>query len=100
VFFGMIGIGLLVGWVDQTAASKLYQRDPLGFVMWWLPGLALLQVGGSLAETIGAACAGIVVANLIRRTRYVAPAIPAERLHRPRVVAGSRKPSPAFGDPQ
>lgn len=67
VFFGMMLMGVLVGWLDRMAASRLYAGDPRGFLIWWLPGIGLLQVGGSLVDAVGSASAGVVIAVLIMR---------------------------------
>lgn len=67
VFFGMLGMGVLVGWVDRAAAARLYHGNTRGFVLWWLPGLSLLQVGGSLVEAVGSAGAGLVIGLAIYR---------------------------------
>jgi hypothetical protein len=60
-------IGVLVGWLDRMAAARLYAGNPRGFLLWWLPGIGLLQVGGSLVDAVGSASAGVVIAVLIMR---------------------------------
>ena len=67
VFFGMMGLGLLIGYIDRMAARTLYSGDATSFVVWWLPGLSLLQVGGSLVEAVGSASAGLLIALFIRK---------------------------------
>jgi hypothetical protein len=49
------------------AASRLYAGDPRSFLIWWLPGIGLLQVGGSLVDAVGSASAGVVIAVLIMK---------------------------------
>jgi hypothetical protein len=66
VFLGMMGIGFLLGWIDHKAASGIYQGDAARFLVWWLPGLSLLQVGGSLVEVVGTGGAALVIALAIR----------------------------------
>lgn len=67
VFFGMILIGTLVGWIDVNAILGLRQGGWQTFTMWWLPGIALLQVQGSLVDAVSSAGASVVVALLIQR---------------------------------
>lgn len=66
VFLGMILMGITIGWVDRMAAVHLYEGDWPGFILFWLPALSLLQVGGSLVETVSGAGAGLIVAVLVR----------------------------------
>jgi hypothetical protein len=65
VFFGMLGLGVLIAWIDHRAIRDLLLGNWSGFVLWWLPGLSLLQVGGSLVEAVSGAAAGLVVALLL-----------------------------------
>ena len=67
VVIGFIVMGLLVTALDKMAAVALACNDLHGFVLWYLPGLALLQVGGSLAEATSCAVASIIVAYLANR---------------------------------
>jgi hypothetical protein len=69
LFLGMCGTGLLIGWLDRTATGRLLEGDWPGFVLWYLPGLSLLQVGGSLVEAVSGASAALVVALMINRYR-------------------------------
>ena len=85
LFLGMCGTGLLVGWLDRSATRRLNQGDWPGFVLWYLPGLSLLQIGGSLVEAVSGASAGLVVALMINRYR------PHAR-QRPAVVPANRRP--------
>lgn len=72
--FGTIGViigfaimGLLVTAFDLQAADRLAHADLQGFVLWYLPGIALLQVGGQLVEITAAAAASLVVVLLVNR---------------------------------
>jgi hypothetical protein len=62
-------MGVLIGWIDRKAIARLYSGDWPSFTLWWLPGLSLLQVGGSLLEALSGAGAGLIVAALINRFR-------------------------------
>jgi hypothetical protein len=66
VFLGMMGIGVLLGWIDRMAARGIHEGDAARFVLWWLPGLSLLQVGGSLVEAVGSGGAGLVIGLAVR----------------------------------
>src|SRR5262249_42762405 len=74
VNFGTLGIvvgflffGLVVTICDICAAERLNSGDLHGFVMWYMPGLAMLQVGGSLAEVTSSAGASVIVAFLVNK---------------------------------
>jgi hypothetical protein len=55
-------LGLFLAVADAKAARHLNRRDSHHFLLWYLPSLHLLQVGGSLAEaTAGAAAAYLLV---------------------------------------
>jgi hypothetical protein len=69
VFFGMMLIGVLVAWTDRSAIARLHDGDWAGFTVWWLPGLSLLQVQGSLVDAVSSGGAAFVVALLIQRYR-------------------------------
>ncbi len=61
VIVGMTLLGALVGFIDRAAAMQLARGDGAAFVLYWLPGLSLLQVGGSLVEAVSSAAAGLVI---------------------------------------
>lgn len=74
VNFGVTGVvigfaifGLVITVIDSLAAERLVAGDLHGFVLWYLPGLAFLQVGGSLVEVLTCAVSGFVVASLVNR---------------------------------
>jgi hypothetical protein len=69
VFFGMIFIGVVIGWIDRSAIARLHRGDWPGFTLWWLPGISLLQVQGSLVDAVSSAGASLIVAALIQRYR-------------------------------
>jgi uncharacterized membrane-anchored protein len=45
----------------------LERLDLHGFVLWYLPGIALLQVGGQLVELTASAAASLTVALVVNR---------------------------------
>jgi hypothetical protein len=65
VLFFVIG-GILIS-VDRWSALRLRQGDANGFLVWYLPGLCLLQVGGSLSEVTAAAGASWLMAFAVNR---------------------------------
>ena len=67
VVVGFIIMGVLVTAFDWQAAERLARNDLHGFVLWFLPGIALLQVGGQLVEITASAAASLVVALLVNR---------------------------------
>jgi hypothetical protein len=67
VIFGFLAMGLLVTALDTASAERLVLNDLHGFVLWFLPGISLLQVGGSLVEATASAVASLVVAFLANK---------------------------------
>jgi len=67
VLLGFLVMGVLVTSVDVTAAERLAANDLHGFALWFLPGISLLQVGGSLVEATASAVASIVVALIANK---------------------------------
>jgi hypothetical protein len=70
VLIGFLLIGAFVAFIDRTALECLHRGDLACFMVWYLPGLAFLQVGGSFVELGGVAASGLVVARLFR---YLTP---------------------------
>jgi hypothetical protein len=62
---GVIGVflvfGIALGVIDVQAAHKLRRGDTLGFVVWFVPGIGMLQPGGSLVEVVATVGASIVL---------------------------------------
>ena len=67
VFFGFLVMGVLVTAVDWQAAERLARSDLHGFVLWFLPGIALLQVAGQLVELTASAAASLIIAMLVNK---------------------------------
>jgi len=74
VNFGRAGVviwflflGVLLTVADTVAGVKLRNGDWLSFTVWYVPSLALLNIGGSLVEVSGMAGASIVVVSLVNR---------------------------------
>jgi hypothetical protein len=68
---GIVGafvlLGTVVALIDAAAARRLRAGNWRGFLLWYLPGLNLLQVGGSFVEVTSAAGAALVVAVVLIR---------------------------------
>jgi hypothetical protein len=58
VLFGMLVMGVLLGYADRRAGEELRWGSPVAFARWFLMGTFLLIVGGSLIEVVP----GIVLA--------------------------------------
>jgi hypothetical protein len=67
VVIGFALMGLVITALDLQAADRLARSDLQGFVLWFLPGIALLQVGGQLVELTASAAASLIVALLANR---------------------------------
>jgi len=52
---------------DPAAAERLALNDLHGLVVWHLPGISLLQVGGQLVEVSASAVASVAVAFLANK---------------------------------
>jgi hypothetical protein len=60
-------IGALLAFVDRRAGDALRGGDIRRFTLWYLPGLSLLQVGGSIVEVTSTAAAGLLMALVLNR---------------------------------
>lgn len=67
VILGFAVLGVVIAIVDAFAAQRLANGDLHGFVLLYLPGISLLQVGGSLMEMTTSAAASIFVAFLANK---------------------------------
>jgi hypothetical protein len=92
VSFGSIGVvvwfvilGGVLGRVDATAARYLRRGEWPRFVQWYLPGLSLLAVNGSIVELTSSVGAAIVVTLLVNSV--IGHRI---NLHQPEVQAPAR----------
>jgi hypothetical protein len=63
IWFLLIGVVLTLA--DTMAGIKLRSGNLLAFAKWYLPSLALLNIGGSLVELSATAGASLVVANFV-----------------------------------
>lgn len=66
VLIGFFCLGWLIRWVDWHAAARLRNGDWLGFMSWFLPGLTLLQPGGSLVELTASFASSAVLVLVLR----------------------------------
>ena len=67
VVVGFMVFGTILTILDVMATERLQAGDLHGFVLFYLPGLAFLQVGGQLTEITASAAASLVVALLVNR---------------------------------
>ena len=58
--------GTALGVIDVRAARKLRDGDTLAFMVWFVPGIALLQPGGSLVDVGATTAASIVLVQLLK----------------------------------
>jgi len=66
IAIGFFLIGMILAAADQSALRALERGDVFGFTIRYLPALGLMQVGGSFAEVVSTAGAGLLVAVLMR----------------------------------
>jgi hypothetical protein len=67
VVVGFILFGALITILDGAASERLAAHNLPGFVLWYLPGLSLLQVGGSMVEITSSMATCVVVAMVVNR---------------------------------
>jgi hypothetical protein len=67
VVIGFLIMGVVVTALDLQAAERLACSDLHGFLLWYLPGIALLQVGGQLVELTASAAGSLVAVLLVNR---------------------------------
>jgi membrane protein implicated in regulation of membrane protease activity len=67
VIVGFMIFGLIITTLDVLATERLASGDLRGFVLFYLPGLSFLQVGGQLTEITTSAAASLVVALIVNR---------------------------------
>ena len=69
--WGIIGgffcFGLIIRWLDWKAGKCLRGDDSMGFIRWYLPGLAFMQTGGSLVEVAGTFAASTVLVLVVNQ---------------------------------
>ena len=66
VIIGFMSLGLIIALIDNGAGRCLATSDWPNFVCWYLPGMTLLYVGGSLVEVTAGAAASLIVAVTIK----------------------------------
>jgi hypothetical protein len=66
IVIGFVVIGMLLVLADRSALRALERGSVFGFATRYLPALGLLQVGGSFAEVVSTAGAGLLVTVLMR----------------------------------
>jgi hypothetical protein len=66
VVAGFLVIGFILALVDKKAGDCFAKNDWLDFGCWYLPGAALMHVGGSLVEVTASAGAAIAVSRLVK----------------------------------
>jgi len=69
VIIGFLVLGIIIAIIDLMAGYHLVRGNWQKFALWILPGLAFLNLGGSLVEVTSSAGAGLVVAYLASRLR-------------------------------
>ncbi len=69
VIFGFLILGVLIALIDRKAGYYLSKGQIYKFIIWFLPGLAIISGGASLTEITASAGANIVVARLVT-SRY------------------------------
>jgi hypothetical protein len=73
IVIGFVMIGMVLVLADRSALRALERGSVFGFAIRYLPALGLLQVGGSFAEVVSTAGAGLLVTVLMQAfgTRFL-----------------------------
>jgi hypothetical protein len=76
VVLGFMLLGAVTVYVDRSASTWLHRGDVSRFAIWFLPGLSVLQVGGSFVEMMSTGAAALVIALACSRVvaRFAKPA--------------------------
>lgn len=87
VFVGFVLLGALLSYIDAQAARYRDLGEWHHFTLWFLPGLSMLQLGGSFVEVTSSTGAAVVVAMMLNRfaPRTRTPAIPLRSDERPQI---------------
>jgi hypothetical protein len=67
VIIGFVIIGAFVAVVDRRSAAYLARGDIRNFTLWYMPGLSLLQIGGSLSEVTATAAASWALVHIVSK---------------------------------
>jgi hypothetical protein len=65
VVLGFLALGGLITVVDSMARRRLAAGNWQGFALWYVPGLSLLQAGGSLVDVVGSGGAALINVLLV-----------------------------------
>jgi hypothetical protein len=66
VIIGFLAIGFIIALIDKRAEECFAKNDWINFACWYLPGAAIMQVGGSLVEVTASAGASLAVSTLVK----------------------------------
>lgn len=67
IFLGMFLLGVIITALDEASARSLQQSNWLGFALWYVPALSLLQTGNNMVTLVaGFMASWLVIYGLIR----------------------------------
>ena len=66
LIIGMFSLGFILRALDLKASAYLAQNNLVMWLRWVIPGIALTNVGGQLAETVSGVAAFIIVGYLLQ----------------------------------
>jgi hypothetical protein len=94
VVLGFLLLGAIITTVDVMARRQLLAGDQQGFVLWFVPGMSMLQPGGSLVEISASVAGSLITVTIINRyllphlqKKHFAPVAPIPPLATPRLRA-------------
>ncbi len=69
IIIGFLILGIFIAFIDRKSGYHLNKANIYKFVMWFLPGLAIITGGASFAEIAASTGANIIIARLVT-SRY------------------------------
>ncbi len=73
ILMGFLVMGALVGLIDEAAGERMFAGEWSSFILWFLPGITFLQVGGQLVEVTSSAAAALILAIIFKRFVFGRP---------------------------
>ena len=67
IFIGFLIFGTVLTIIDISAGIRLYSGNWYGFATWFIPGLGMLQPGGSLVEVVASVASSVVLVFILNK---------------------------------
>ncbi|WP_017653942.1 hypothetical protein [Fortiea contorta] len=67
VILGFLVLGTIIRIIDIISAYKLVNGNWVGFASWFIPGIAMINPGGSFVEVVGSTVTSIILIKIVNR---------------------------------